>query len=370
MYLSELRNFPPENNAILMEDHKKTKNRTCPNCYYPMSNADTEYCSNCGQKYKTGRVSFVELISEAFSLLFNFDNKFFHTIGAILIPGRLTKQFFKGKHKSYVHPVRVLLVSTLVMIFVLNHTFDGASLNNGPSEIYNEIKKDDWKRKKAIELDTLKAEVLKDFNQNPEVARALDSLVIWSHFDDLGNDSIQLNKNNIGFLEDDVAIARDDIFNLTDEEIVDKYEVEGTFQRLVWRQSIRVIKKGDRLFSFFLGNILWLVVLMMPLFAFVLQLLYFRRDFYYVEHLVFAMHTHSFAFVVLSIYIYFKDSIPTPTIGFLLLLIGVFVILSMKRFYGQTWKKTVLKFVVSNIFYWVLLGLVLVLTLLLSLALF
>ncbi len=352
-----------------MEDHKKIENRTCPNCYYPMSNAHTDYCSNCGQKYKTGRVTFWELISEAFSLLFNFDNKFFKTAGAIFIPGRLTKRFFKGKHKSFVHPVRVLLVSTLVMIFALNHHFENIDIG-GPTDMYEELKESDWKYKKSLELDTLRQDIVADFKDNPQVIAALDSLVTRSHFDDLTEDSIRFGKNNIGFLQKDIAIAREDIFNLTDVEIVDKYEVEDPMQRMVWRQTIRVVKRGDRLLSFLLGNILWLVIIMMPLLALALRLLYVRRDFYFVEHFVFSMHTHSFAFILMTAYIFFADTLPSSVIGFMMLSIAVFVIIAMKQFYKQSWQKTVLKFTVINFLYIILICFSMVITLLLSLALF
>jgi len=352
-----------------MKDHKTTKNRTCPNCYYPMSNADTEYCSNCGQKYKTGRISFWELISEAFSLLFNFDNKFFQTAGAIFIPGRLSKKFFKGKHKSFVHPVRVLLISTLVMIFALNHHFENTSIG-GPTDMYEELKQSDWNYKKSVELDTIRQQILLDYENNPEVAAALDSLVTRSHFDELTEDSIRFGKNNIGFLSSDIAIAREDIFNLTDVEIVDKYKVEDYSQRMIWRQTIRVVKRGDRLMSFLFGNILWLVVLVMPLLALALRLLYIRRDFYFVEHLVFVMHTHSFAFIILTAYIFFSDTLPSDVIGFMLLLISFYIVVAMKKFYKQSWQKTVLKFAVTNLAYWVIISVAMTITLLLSLALF
>jgi len=352
-----------------MENHKKTENRTCPNCYYPMSNSATEYCSNCGQKYKTGRISFWELINEAFSLLFNFDNKFFQTIGAIFIPGRLTKKFFKGKHKSFVHPVRVLLVSTLVMIFALNHALDETSMG-GPTEMYENFKKADWRHKKAMELDTLRQDILANYPGDLEVEAALDSLVTRSHFDDLGEDSIRFGKSNIQFLNEDIAIAREDIFNLTDVEIVEKYNIHDPVQRIVWRQTIRVVKRGDRLLSFLIGNILWLVVLIMPLLALTLRLFYIRRDYYFVEHLVFSMHVHSFAFIVLTAYIFSLNILPDPVIGFIMLLIGFYVIFAMKKYYGQSWKKTVLKFTLIQTVYWLLVSFAMIVTLLLSLALF
>lgn len=352
-----------------MENHKKIKNRTCPNCYYPMSNADTEYCSNCGQKYKTGRVSFWELISEAFSLLFNFDNKFFQTAGAIFIPGRLTKKFFKGKHKSFMHPVRVLLISTLVIIFALNHHFENIDIG-GPTDMYEDLKKSDWKYKKSLELDSLRQNIVANYKDNPQVIAALDSLVTHSHLDDLSEDSIRFGKNNISFLGKDIVIAREDIFNLTDVEIVDKYEVKEPLQRMAWRQTIRIVKRGDRLLSFLLGNILWLVMLIMPLLALTLRLFYIRRDFYFVEHLVFSMHTHSLAFILLTAYIFFSKNLPSAFIPFLLLFIGIFVIIAMKQFYKQSWRKTILKFVMVNFIYLILTCFVMMITLLLSLALF
>lgn len=302
-------------------------------------------------------------------MLFNFDNKFFSTISAIFIPARLTKQFFKGKRQSYVHPVRVLLASTLIMIFALNHTFDGAVID-GPAELYDNLKKTEWNRKKAVELDSIKNNIALEFGEDKNVTAALDSLVIRSHFDDLGEDTIRISKENVNFLHEDIAFAKKDFFNLTSREIVDKYKVKGIVQRTVWQQSIRVIKRGDQLLGFFLGNILWVVVLMMPLLALTLRLLYVWRDFYYVEHLVFSMHTHSFAFALLTAFLFVQNYLPETSIGFIFPIIGIYLPIAMKKFYQQSKRKTILKFILINFTYAILASLVLVLTILLSLAVF
>lgn len=302
-------------------------------------------------------------------MLFNLDNKFFQTIGAILIPGRLTKQFFKGKHKSYVHPVRVLLVSTIVMIFFLSHALDG-KLDNGPRDIYDSFQEDEWERLKAKELDSLKIAVEEDFKGNPEVHSALDTLIHRAQLDEYEEDSINVNQIFSIFGNDEIKIARQDFFTLNDLEIVDKYQITDSWERLIWRQTIRVIKRGDQVVPFLLGNILWLTLVMMPLLALTLKLFYIRHDHYYVEHLVFSMHTHSFSFGLWTVFILIAGRVPDYFIALIFMTIGLYVIFSMKNYYQQSWLKTTFKFFLINGLYVILLGISAILTTLVSIVLF
>jgi hypothetical protein len=108
----------------------------------------------------------------------------------------------------------------------------------------------------------------------------------------------------------------------------------------------------------------------MPLFALALRIFYFRSDFYFIEHLVFTMHAHSFSFIVLTFYIFLHKVLPTTTIPFLIVFIGMYVIIAMKQFYKQSWKKTVLKFFLIHVVNWGIACAAVAVTLLLSLALF
>src|SRR5690606_36272091 len=50
-----------------------------------------------------------------------------------------------------------------------------------------------------------------------------------------------------------------------------------------------------------LGQLPTVMFLLLPVFALLLKGFYLRRDWYYSEHLVFALHTHAFAFVVFTL---------------------------------------------------------------------
>ncbi|MDE2631112.1 MAG: hypothetical protein KGM97_08995, partial [Alphaproteobacteria bacterium] len=97
-----------------------------------------------------------------------------------------------------------------------------------------------------------------------------------------------------------------------------------------------------------------LLFLLLPLFALLLAAFYWRRrrEFYYVDHLVFSLSTHSFAFVVLAAAAVAAQFVPGefvawPTFGVL----ALYLLLALKRFYGQGWLATGLKFVGIGIIY-------------------
>lgn len=80
--------------------------------------------------------------------------------------------------------------------------------------------------------------------------------------------------------------------------------------------------------------------ILLPAFAFLLKLVYIRRNRYYVEHLVFVLHNHSFHFFVLAI----TTPIPLPSVdGIAFLGCIVYFVFALKRYYNQSWPKTLLK---------------------------
>jgi len=94
------------------------KNDYCGNCQSPID--DANYCASCGQKNTDGRIGFGEFFSVLFSTVFNLESKFFKTIREIFIPGKLTNEWFKGRHKPYFHPVRLFIVTALLLIAALS----------------------------------------------------------------------------------------------------------------------------------------------------------------------------------------------------------------------------------------------------------
>ena len=99
-----------------------------------------------------------------------------------------------------------------------------------------------------------------------------------------------------------------------------------------------------------------------PLFAFVLKVLYIRKGRFYVEHLVYALHIHTFLYVAVVITALAamgaNRTLPALSgwiIGLMACAIFVQIFLSVRRVYGQGWFFTVLKFVFGGLVYLVIL---------------
>ena len=86
--------------------------------------------------------------------------------------------------------------------------------------------------------------------------------------------------------------------------------------------------------------------LLLPIFALLVKLFYWRQDRFYVDHLIFALHFHAFTFVVLtlnSVVVRLWDPLSRPLT---ILLWGWFLsypAIALRRVYGGSWTLTVAK---------------------------
>jgi hypothetical protein len=110
------------------------------------------------------------------------------------------------------------------------------------------------------------------------------------------------------------------------------------------------------------SNIPAMMLCCIPLFAFILKILYIRKGRYYVEHLVYALHIHTFLYVsviITSLAVMGANRL-SATLGGLITAVMVCVIvvqifLSIRRVYQQGWFMTMLKFLFGGFVYFVIL---------------
>ena len=91
------------------------------------------------------------------------------------------------------------------------------------------------------------------------------------------------------------------------------------------------------------------IFIFLPIFTLFLKLIYVRRSFSYVEHLIFVFHTQTVFFLLSSIFFLlwlFTHNTNVLTIFLLLFLIYLFI--AMKQFYRQGYFKTFFKFIFIN----------------------
>ena len=151
-------------------------------------------------------------------------------------------------------------------------------------------------------------------------------------------------------------IANEDFIKLDPNELADKYQIDGFFKRFHFKQRIRLQKSGKNLMTFVLGNSLWVGLLMMPFLALILKLLYFRHNYYYIEHLIFSFHSHSFAFILFTAICLFLNLIFFhPAIVFLgFLSLFIYLYKSLRKVYQQGRGKTIAKLLFANVIYMLL----------------
>lgn len=149
------------------------------------------------------------------------------------------------------------------------------------------------------------------------------------------------------------------------QKILPEEEKDNWLISLVEKRNLALKKKygGDprtgtaKLIDAILHKLPYMLFVSLPLFALILKMLYFRRkEFYYADHGIFSIYHYIFSFLLLAL-VFGIDEVQGLTgiddldwlTGLLFLSGGLYLYLSMKRFYKQGHGKTLLKFILLNI---------------------
>lgn len=88
----------------------------CLNCEAPLTGA---FCASCGQRAVPPHPTMRELAGDAFSELSGWDGKFADSFRTLLRkPGELTRQWIEGRRISFISPLRMYLLASLVYFAV------------------------------------------------------------------------------------------------------------------------------------------------------------------------------------------------------------------------------------------------------------
>ena len=147
-------------------------------------------------------------------------------------------------------------------------------------------------------------------------------------------------------------ILKRDFLKMDEEELLQKYKGNAShYEQLVFKQKVKYIKDESKFFAKLMGHITWAVLLLMPCLALVLYFLYFRHSYFYIEHLIYTFHCHAFFFIMMTIVIFGYEVFPWWTFIIFFVVTEIYLAISLKRVYQQSWLITILKLLVSNITY-------------------
>ena len=290
--------------------------RVCPNCSLEFR-AASNYCANCGQANKTHKRPVIHFVREFVEDLFNLDARLFVTFRDLVAkPGLLTKNYNSDQRARYTSPLKFYVIASLLFFFTIN-----------------------WLTRSGVETANLEFQ---------EAMTQSDSL--WTDTD-IKMFSLSLDGEELGALSQIIPPDRSRV----DSVLVAHGKEVGWFEmRLL--MSFMPILVGQFSVSEYVAKLIrnfsYSLFVLMPVFAFILKVLYVRRHQYYTEHLIFAIHLHTFAFLVLTLGLWadqMQKIIPVQ----LLMFSGVLVyqVLAMRVVYEQGWMKTVVKSILANNIY-------------------
>ncbi|MGB6036605.1 MAG: DUF3667 domain-containing protein [Cryomorphaceae bacterium] len=276
----------------------------CLNCGTKLSATD-QFCSQCGQRTRGAKVPLRDFVGDFFQDYFTVDSKFFKSIFLLMIrPGRLTKEFNEGRRKSYIAPFRMYLFTSFIYFFLLSISVNNDAENMGFATRNVE-------NQKALILDSLLSA-----ERDTLLVSDVQSLV----------DSMQSDDQVDSF----ISVEADDFEGGGIEEFMyEQVEKANDDPKSFIRSLFRVASIS----LFFL----------MPIFALVLWGFHFRRNSFYVQHLVNALHIHTFGFALLSIYLLISFWIEAETFSIIPLLLLIYFIWSLRVVYAQKLFPSILK---------------------------
>ncbi len=277
--------------------NEKNHNMDCPNCQTSYDSS-FKYCPECGQANKDLRLDFKYFINEFLTGMFNLDSKIFRTLKLLLFkPGKLSKEFISGKRSSYIPPVRLYLIGSLIYFTI-------SSLVSNPVKI---------------------TEVPSDQSDSKSNIITLDNL------DSLQTLLPETRNNEAELGSGDSILER----NLAGERLKKMGTEEGRKQ---FKENImRYIPIGMFIF--------------VPITAFILFIL-FRRNSYYIEHLIFVIHLQTLFYMIFTVLnllelIILPEAIQLVTAALFICLLVIWV----KKYYNVKWLAAVGKSVLFLMMY-------------------
>jgi len=339
-----------------------TDNGRCPCCGTARS---TEYCSVCGQNDRDYRRSFIGLIVSFISETFELDGRLVKTLRALFgRPGFLPQEFSENRRAVYVTPARLYFFTSVLFFFILSvgaptvnvDSPDAELATNGTTEAAAEARNEpDTSTSPATNNKPTEDEVNinlgvsiddDDTEANPRVLRALLSETRLRRLDAILANTERRDK--IGGIQELAKAA----------EQIKADENSPSWLKEIFGKVVDIIDKPEKLGKTFSENVPLAMFVLLPAYALLLKLLFYRRKspVYYSEHFVFALYLHVVAFLIFSVDLLIPDDNPINTWLFVVTFsyLGYYTYRAMRTYYGRSRAQTLWRFGVLGAGYLVL----------------
>lgn len=281
--------------------------RLCRNCKSPLRG---EYCYQCGQREGRRDLLFSEAVGEAVGDIFSWDSRFWRTLLPLLFrPGHLTAEFIAGHRARYVPPFRLYLIISFLLFLALSISAGGGiQISFDPQDIEDT----------GVDPDVLVMTGMGDAATDGKSGEAEAPL-------EAASEEVEAEAGKVD-RKIDFGIDPNDpdtppwLANVAGR-------LEANSERVAEDPAIFL----ERLWEY-LPQIMFL---MLPLFALLLLICYAFSPFHYLQHLVFALHYHSFVFL-LSLLMGALERFGLEVDGLFGLALAVYLPLGLRRAYDSS----------------------------------
>ena len=247
----------------------------CANCGAPFLPERRRFCPECGQETQIKPPRLMEFLQQFGGAYLSTEGALWRTLKLLLFkPGELTVRYLAGQRKHYVLPLRLYLTISL-LVLVLLRTLASSSIQ---------------------------------FNMPGDVDLRKGEYSIFTFGDGSG------------------AGMKGGVFYCTSLP-------QWLCKRLERRLDVDpkgLQKEAAAMGERFVSNMGGAMFFVMPLFALFLKAVYWGRRMRYTEHLVFALHLHSFWFAVLALTLFDQAWLT----GAAVMAVPVYGFMALKRVYG------------------------------------
>jgi hypothetical protein len=360
--------------SLTLAEKKLAGSAHCLNCGTELKGP---FCYFCGQPDKNFMRFFPALLRDLMEDVLDLDSRFMRTIKPLLFkPGRLTRDYMNGRRFRYAPPMRLYIFSSIVF-FVLAAFFssNAIKLEARDGDVVMFTSDDEEAHQQAEEaLENLPDSV----KEKIDVEQALEEVRNNAPAENLTEDPAE-DPNADPFDVDDLDIQFNDqpwdretnpvdvqwLPDWLNDRIND--EIEGS------PKKARQINENPNLIVDKVFDILPATMfVLLPVVAMIFKFWYLFAKRYYVEHLIFSLHNHSFIFVTLTIMLLIEQAGELlASYGYpdgvswadwlsiiMVIWIPLYLLISLRTVYQQNWFLTVGKFFVIGISYVTLLLLV------------
>jgi Protein of unknown function (DUF3667) len=338
----------------------------CENCGAPLTG---HWCAKCGQPAIDYRRSFRYIVVDLLNEFLNWDSKFFRTIGLLLVrPWKLTNEFLAGHRVRFVHPLRLYLLASILFFFAVNywaksiHLQPGKLTSENRAEIAAALDKQNLTPDQRAKVER----ALKMANMSPEVAAIMAAKRKDTAHEETATPRATATSKETATPLIDFSPAKNP--STPFEKWIETHAKE------------KIGEHGTNLQLFvktLISNLPYMMLCCIPLFALVLKLLYVRRQVFYIDHLIYALHIHSFAYLATILIILATIGLNRVASGasagwiipLLWITFAAQIFLSIRRVYRQGWFISVFKFFFGGFVYLIVLVAALAVTFFITLAL-